>query len=113
MTVRSRLVLTILGISVLMAAPALYAVSRLSRMRELSTTQVDKHAAARVSVGKLNTAMAEIERWARGYIINGTADQRANMLATLDVARSEFQTLRRLRYRPAARNAEAQFVEIE
>ena len=112
MTVRSRLVLTILGISVLMSFPAIYAVNRLSRLSVLTQRQVNRHAAARVALGKFNTSMAELERYARGYIINGTEDQQAKMLESLDMARGQLDELRGKTPRGTVRYADAQLVAI-
>src|SRR5262245_33240256 len=112
MTVRSRLVLTILGISVLMAAPAIYAVTQLSTLSELGKRQVNTHAAARVALGRLQTAMAELERFARTYILDPAEDQRAGLISALGVARTQLEDLSAHGYGPEVANAEAQLEAI-
>jgi nitrogen fixation/metabolism regulation signal transduction histidine kinase len=112
MTVRSRLVLTIIGVSLLMAAPAIYAVSKLNALTALAREQQTTHAQARVALGKLNTAMAELERYARGYIIDGTEDQRVKLDSSIVVAREKMEELEVLGYGEAVKNARAQLMTI-
>src|SRR5262245_25343295 len=115
MTVRSRLVLTILGISVLMALPAGWAVTRLQELNRLTTRQVQRHAQARIALGKLNTSMAELERFARGYIIDGTEQQRGELERTIGEARGQLAELKDFNYRPVLpglSTAEAQLSSI-
>ena len=112
MTVRSRLVLTIIGISLLMAAPAIYAASKLTQLTNLAQEQVTRHAAARVALGTLNTAMAELERYARGYIIDGTEEQRVKLDSSIVVARERLGELETLGYGAAVKNARAQLMTI-
>src|SRR5262245_56072171 len=107
MTVRSRLVLTILTVSALMAAPAMYAVTQLSTLSKLGERQVFVHAAARSAVGRLETAMAELERFARTYIIDPAEDQRLGLVRSLGVAQQQLKELSAHGYGAEVANAEA------
>ena len=113
MTVRSRLVLTIIGISVLMAAPAIYAGTKLSRLNRLAQAQVDTHAAARSALGRLQTALAEIERFSRAYIIDPVDLQRVQLARSFDVAHEALRDLQASPYAPEVQTAEAQLASIE
>jgi signal transduction histidine kinase len=102
-------------ISALMALPAIYAVLQLRQLSFLTQRQVQRHAQARVALGKLNTAMAELERFARGYIIDGTDQQRAELERTLQSAQDQLAQLRNFNYRPkppALVSAEEQLTSI-
>jgi signal transduction histidine kinase len=68
MTVRTRLVLTIVGISVLLAAPAIYGVSRLRELRNIAAEQA-KLAEGFRRLGDLQTELAELNRYVRGHVI--------------------------------------------
>src|SRR6185369_14188398 len=92
MTVRSRLVFTIIGISVVMAVPSIYAVTQLSRLNHLAKKQVETHAAARSALARLQTALAEIGRFSRAYIIDPDS-QRVPLARSFDVAHAALAEL--------------------
>ncbi len=113
MTVRTRLVLTILGISVLMAGPAIYAANRLRVLTGLARDQVETHAEARSALGRLQTSMAELDQNCRAYIIDPVDLQWNRLVESLKAARAGLADLRSTTYGPEVRRAAAQLVAIE
>jgi signal transduction histidine kinase len=93
MKLRTRLLLTLIGIAVLLAGPAIYALSRLTELRDIAGQQRTRHAYALMQHGELTTNLAELDRYLRGYIIEGGADQRAGVETSLREARQRLDTL--------------------
>ena len=93
MKLRTRLLLTLIGIAVLLAGPALYALSQLTNLRDIAGDQRTRHAYALMQHGELTTNLAELDRYLRGYIIEGTPDQRAGVDTALREARVRLDTL--------------------
>jgi len=88
MTLRTRLIVTLAAIAVLVAIPAVYAVSRLATLREIASEQRTRHAYAFLQLGELQTSLAELDRYERGYLIDPGADQRQGMQQALRKSRS-------------------------
>src|SRR5688572_18958986 len=97
MTVRSRLILTIVGIAVVSAAPAIYGVSRLAQLRRIASEQRTQHGEAFLALGHLQTALAELDRFARSYVAVGGNDQRAGIEQALAEARLHIDSLAKVR----------------
>jgi len=70
MNLRTRLVLTLVAIIVLMAAPALYASSRLLELRGVFREAQEAHGAAYLAIGTLQTRLAEYDQLQRSYIVS-------------------------------------------
>ncbi|MEN8375592.1 MAG: HAMP domain-containing sensor histidine kinase [Gemmatimonadota bacterium] len=68
MTVRRRLVFTLLGIAVLLTIPAAYSASQLSQLQEITERLRGRHAAAYLALGRLQRSVAELDRSLRGYV---------------------------------------------
>lgn len=99
MTLRTRLILTLAVIAIVVAGPAVYAVTRLSTLREIASQQRTRHAYAFLQFGELQTSLAELARYERGYIIDTGADQRALMQNALDTSRVKLNLLGQLGYK--------------
>jgi signal transduction histidine kinase len=93
MKLRTRLIVTLAAIALLVAGPAVYAVSRLSTLREIASEQRTRHAYAFLQLGKLQTSLAELDRYYRGYLIDGDADQRVALNAALSGAQASLNEL--------------------
>lgn len=102
MKLRTRLIVTLAATALLVAVPAIYAVSRLATLREIASEQRTRHAFAFLQLGKLQTSLAELDRYERGYLIAGGADQRAAINSALRTARATVDTLASLGYRNVA-----------
>ena len=106
MTLRTRLVLTITGIAVLLIVPSAYAVTKLAALRDLAAQQRESHGAAYIALGSLQSSLADLERTATEYTIEPFAEKRQTMLASLDSARGDVRTLSSTGYAEPARRAE-------
>lgn len=93
MKLRTRLIVTLAAIALLVAGPAVYAVSRLSSLREIASEQRTRHAYAFLQLGKLQTSLAELDRYYRGYLIDGGSDQRVAVDNALQGARGSLNEL--------------------
>ena len=96
MKLRTRLLLTLIGIAVLLAGPAIYALNQLTQLRDIAGQQRTRHAYALMQHGELTTNLAELDRYLRGYIIEGTSQQRAGVETALREARVRLDTLSRV-----------------
>ncbi|NJD11269.1 MAG: HAMP domain-containing protein, partial [Gemmatimonadetes bacterium] len=76
MNLRTRLVLTLVAIIVLMAVPAIYASSRIVRLRMLVSQAQTNHGQAYLAVGELQTRLGEFDQLQRGYLATLDADQK-------------------------------------
>ncbi|HEY0672664.1 MAG TPA: HAMP domain-containing sensor histidine kinase [Longimicrobiales bacterium] len=113
MKLRTRLLLTLIAIAVLLAGPAIYALSRLAQLREIAGEQRTRHAYALIQHGELTTKVAELDRFERGYIISGDEAQRAGMESALREARMRLDTLKTIGYSEAIRPAEQSLTNLE
>ena len=91
LTVRVRLLATLVGIALLLAGPALYSFGRLQAVRDIAFELYDRHAASRAAVGELRTALAEADRLQRSYIVTGDSATRTAMFDELLDARESYR----------------------
>jgi signal transduction histidine kinase len=113
MKLGTRLLLTLIAIAVLLAGPAIYALSRLTQLRDIAGEQRTRHQRALMQHGELTTQIAELDRYERGYIISGADDQRENMERALREARMRLDTLKVIGYEEAAVPAERTLTQLE
>jgi signal transduction histidine kinase len=107
MTVRQRLVLSIVGISILLVLPALYSLSKLDALQKIASEQRYQHGEAYVALGRLQSDLAELDRLQRSYIITPDSPMNAALFATLDSARARYVDLQAAGYGEAATPAMA------
>ena len=113
MKLRTRLLLTLVALALLLSIPAIYALSRLNELRTIAGQQRTRHAYALIQQGELTTHIAELDRFERGYIIDGSTDQRAGMEHALREARTRLDTLSSLGYGRATEPAERVLAQLE
>ncbi len=113
MNLRTRLIVTLAATALLVAGPAVYAVSRLAKLREIASEQRTRHAYAFLQVGKLQTSLAELDRYERGYIIAASNDQRVGMYNALRISRTAVDTLTHLGYRDVMGGIDRTLNELE
>lgn len=113
MNLRTRLIVTIATTALVVAGPAVYAVSRLSTLREIASQQRTRHAFAFLQLGSLQTSLAELDRYERGYIIAGGAEQRNAMQSALHTSRQKVTALAQLGYGNVTAGIETTLVQLE
>lgn len=112
MKLRTRLIVTLAAIALLVAGPAVYAVSRLATVREIASEQRTRHAYAFLQLGRLQTSLAELDRYHRGYLIAGGEDQRAAIETALATARTTVTELDKVGYSGATTRVSAALDEL-
>jgi len=95
MTVRSRLILTIAGISVLLAVPAIYGASRLAALRDIAREQQARYARSFLMLGRLQATLEEADRLTRSYLVTTAPDQRLAIERSLRQGQSLVDSLQR------------------
>lgn len=92
-TVRVRLVLTLLAVSVVLVVPAIYGLQRLVQVRDIAVDLRGSHAVAALALGRLETALGEVDGRYRGYLAapDSAAAERARV--ALRRAERELRTL--------------------
>jgi signal transduction histidine kinase len=113
MKLRTRLLLTLVALALLLSVPAIYALSRLAELRDIAGEQRTRHAYALIQQGELTTHIAELDRYTRGYISIGGEDQRAGMENALRGARTRLDTLSSLGYGNATEPTERILTQLE
>src|SRR5512140_1344945 len=113
MTLRTRLVLSILGIALLVVLPALYGASRLARLRDIAEDLHGRHAAAFLALGRLQASLADLDRFERSYIAAPAPAARQGMNTALLDAKAELERLDQAGYRSVAAGASARLDTLE
>ena len=113
MTVRTRLLLTIAGISALLAVPAIYGASRLSTLAHIARDQRARHARSFLALGQLQTTLSELDRLERSYVITQAPDQRVAIEQALAEAKRETAELRERGYAEQVMGVTARLDSIE
>jgi signal transduction histidine kinase len=83
MTLRTRLILTIGSIALLLVLPALYAAQQLSRLADIASGTRNVHGQAYLAMGRFQARLAELDRLQRAEIVDpdpATAVQRDSAL---------------------------------
>jgi signal transduction histidine kinase len=101
-TVRSRLLLTIGGIILLLLVPATYGVTQLQQLRDLADRLADVHAEDILNLGQYRAALAELDRLQHSFV--ATPDEtsfRDAIRSELNLARQNLILLHRSGYQDA------------
>ncbi|HET9582357.1 MAG TPA: HAMP domain-containing sensor histidine kinase [Gemmatimonadota bacterium] len=96
MTLRTRLLLSLAVMALLLIYPALYGLSRLMEMSDVAQRLEGPQAEATAAVGRTRTALAELDRHQRAYIIAGDSLSRRAMWIALRSADRAVATLDRV-----------------
>lgn len=113
MKLSTRLLLTLLAIALLLAGPAIYALSRLTELRAIAGEQRTKHAKALMHHGELTTDLAELDRYMQGYIISDSLDQRVRMERALADGRARLDSLDQIGYANITASAHQNLTQIQ
>ena len=93
MNLRTRLVLTLIALVVLMAAPAIYASAKLLQLRDVFTEAQRNHGESYLAMGKLQTRLAEYDQLQRSYIISAAPEEELAADSALTYAAISLRTL--------------------
>lgn len=113
MTLQKRLFLTFAAITLLVLAPALFALNRLSELRNIAFEQRSDHAMALEALGKLQAALAEADRYIRSYVAIPSASLQEGMHGSLAEARRQLERIDARGYDAVARPLTARLDSLE
>lgn len=113
MSVRTRLVLTLLGIALLVSLPASYAVSQLGAVSDIAGELRGRHAASLRSLGRLQTSLSELDRFLRSYVVEPSDEARQRVHGRLADVRYQLSRLGERGYAVETRRAGAQLDALE
>lgn len=114
MTVRTRLVLALVGSIALLVLPALYGISRLAQLRKIAEDLQGNDAAASLALGRLQAAVAELDRYERSYVISPEdAELRNGVYRALSNARIQIQSLDEAGYAEALAPTARRLISVD
>lgn len=115
MTVRTRLMLTWAAIVGLFLLTSLYAVARLTDLRGIAEDLQGHDATASLMLGRLQTSLAELDRYLRSYVaLEGDDPELSeNVFNTLATANASLTRLGQAGYPDAARQASVRLSALE
>lgn len=100
MTIRVRIGLVFAMVSLVLAVPALYGASRLSRLRDIAVDQGERNAEA--SLARFQTALSELDRVQRSHLVSPDDRLRNSVIQALDEMDTQVSSLTRSGYSRAA-----------
>ncbi|HEX7118475.1 MAG TPA: HAMP domain-containing sensor histidine kinase [Longimicrobiales bacterium] len=113
MSVRARMLLAMAVSTAILLAPAVYAASRLMDLRDIAFEQRGRYAVAFLALGRLQAAIADLDRFARSYVIAPDPGLQANVVRSLENARLHLSQLAQAGYGEAVGGLGARLDSIE
>ena len=107
MTLRTRLILSLGAIALVLALPALYALWHLDAVTEIARGQQQRHGTAARAIGAIRTDLAQLDAAQRAHLIEPDVATITNMQGTYAELRIQADTLASANYMAAADLAEA------
>lgn len=95
MTLRTRLILAIVGIAMLSLVPAVYSVKQLGRLSRIMENTQNRHAQAYLTLGQLGTSLADLKRFELSYVATPGPDLRRDREDALREAGQDLSALAR------------------
>ncbi|NLG63908.1 MAG: HAMP domain-containing histidine kinase [Candidatus Cloacimonetes bacterium] len=93
MSLRTRLLLTLAGIAVLLTLPAVYGITQHRRLAEIVSVTRNRHASASLALGQLQATLVELDRAERSYIATFDPDARVQIDSALAAAQTHLDSL--------------------
>ncbi len=118
MTLRDRIVVSLLAIAVLLVLPAIYGLFALRELRQVAQDLRARDAVSALAVGRLQTAYGETENWERIYLALATqdpadrAEAKARVASNVERAEAELRRLVAAGYGAEATPALQQWVQV-
>jgi signal transduction histidine kinase len=98
MTVRVRLLLMLVAMTIVLAGPAVYSFVQLQAVRDIAFEMRGRHAAAWAAAGDLQTSLAEADRLQRSYLIVQDSASRAALQGAFTDAHEAYGALTEFGY---------------
>jgi signal transduction histidine kinase len=119
MTLRSRIALAFLTIAVILIAPAIYGLSTLWELRNITQNLRTRDAVGALALGRLQTAFGEVQHWHRMYLLNTLAgqdqarsDARSRLSANVGRFEAELDRLAEARYASETRTTRGRWEQL-
>lgn len=112
MTLRLRFLLSLIAIIAIMAVPAIYGVTRVAEVRDIALDLREQAATSAHAVGRLGTAVAELDRYQRAYVAISEPEYSTIMWGHLNAASQELDNLRRGGYEEVVDSAAIPIEEL-
>lgn len=118
MTLRDRIVVSLLAIAVLLVLPAIYGLFALRELRQVAQDLRARDAVSALALGRLQTAYGETENWERIYLALATqdpadrAEAKARVASNVERAEAELRRLVAAGYGAEATPALQQWVQV-
>ena len=93
MSLRTRLLLTLAGIAVLLTLPAVYGITQHRRLEDIVSVTRNRHASASLALGRLQATLVELDRAERSYIATFDPDARIQIDSALAAAQTHLESL--------------------
>jgi signal transduction histidine kinase len=104
MSLRVRLLLSLLALLGLMTVPAVYGMSQVLALRDIVVDLRGQVAQSALAAGRLHSAFGDVDRYQRAYVGTGDPDYAGGTRAALDEAAAELATLRSAGHGDAVRD---------
>ncbi|HUP02162.1 MAG TPA: HAMP domain-containing sensor histidine kinase [Gemmatimonadota bacterium] len=112
MNLRSRLVVTLFVLGLILVLPSLYGLNRLVELRNIALELRGKQAEAADAIKQVQIALGELNRLARSYIVAPDAISRTAMWRALDRAEDALQRLQYAGYEEESSPVEGNLVAL-
>jgi signal transduction histidine kinase len=119
MTLRSRIALAFLTIALILVGPAIYGLSTLWELRNITQNLRTRDAVGALALGRMQTAFGEVQHWHRMYLLNtlagqdqARADARGRIASNVARFESELDRLAEARYGAEVARTRARWDEL-
>src|SRR5690606_3754159 len=93
MSRRTRLLLTLAGIALLLTLPAIYGITQHRRLVDIASVSRNRHGSALTAVGRLQATLVELDRAERSYIATFDPNARTQIDSALTAAQTHLESL--------------------
>ncbi|UCG76157.1 MAG: HAMP domain-containing histidine kinase [Gemmatimonadota bacterium] len=113
MTVRTKLVGTLVLVILIVMAPSFYGVLKLTELRDIVLYRQSELATAYLSLARVQNALADLDRSQRGYLVAPGPQQRLEVRQALSNARFDLSQLSDIGYGEAAEQVQTRLDTLE
>ncbi len=98
MSLRTRLVLALVTMGLLLLGPAIYSLQRLSHLTDIALELQGEHATASLALGRLRSALADVDLYERRYVASPDSAARQAVRHAVDRVREARAAIQRAGY---------------